>query len=161
MRSSKPAYAVDAWLTGAPGAGPQCSAGGEFCFFCAFSETTDGGHVKDLKALVALMVGQRKELGVVVNAVQEAYRDNIRPDVVAKGPTGLMLQQPDWSKASISRHLIYSTEFPALFDAVVTQIHQSLIMKLNAAAVTDGEVDMSVTDEIRKLSASLRKWQGR
>ena len=158
---AKPAYAVEAWLTGEAGIGPQCSATNEFCFLCEFSEHNESGSIKDLKALIRLLVSQKKELPTIINTVQEAYRENIQRDVRCQTCTGKELVAPDWSRASISRHLVYSTEFPELFTNVVTQIYQSLIMKLNTEVVKDGSVDPEKADEIRKMTAALRKWQSR
>jgi hypothetical protein len=156
---NQPAYAVEAWHNGQRGAGPQCSSAGEFCFFCEFAETEECGHVGNLKAQIKLLVGQRKELSVIVAAVQAAYRENVRQDVEVRGPTGVPLVHPDWSRASISRHMLFSTEFPAIFENVVVQIHQSIIMQLNKTAIADGRVDRETTDELRKMVASLKRWQ--
>ena len=159
MAKSKPAYSVEAWFTGERSAGPQCSAVGEFCFFCEFSDVDECGHVAELKALVKLMVSQKKELPVIVNAVQDAYRERVRDEVVVKGPTGEVLEKPDWSKRSISCHLVYSTEFQEIFKSVVVQIHQSLIMQLNQDAIQNGQVNTEATEELRKMVASLKRWQ--
>lgn len=158
--AKRPAYAVEAWFTGEKGVGPQCSASDEFCFFCEFSEAQDEcGHVAELKAMVRLLVEQKKELPTIVGAVQEVYRERIRNDVQVRGPTGRLLLKPDWTRASISRHLAYSTEFPTIFKRVVTQIHQSLIMKLNHECIAGTEIDTEKLDELRKTVASLAKWQ--
>lgn len=159
-RRVKPAYAVEAWFNGEMGAGPQCSANGEFCFLCEFSEAGDEcGHVADIKALVRLMVSQKKEMPVIVAAVQEAYNERVQAEVEVTAPNGKLIKQPNWSRSSISCHLLYSTEFPELFQSVVVQIHQSLIMQLNKQAIANGEVDTSTTEELRKMVVSLKKWQ--
>ena len=158
--AKRPAYAVEAWFTGQKGVGPQCSANDEFCFFCEFSEGQDEcGHVAELKAMVRLLVEQKKELSTIVGAVQEVYRERIQDDVEVRGPTGRTLVHPEWSRSSISRHLAYSTEFPAIFKAVVTQIHQSIIMKLNQECISGTEIDTEKLDELRKTVASLARWQ--
>ncbi len=152
------AYSVEAWFNGEPAAGPQCSSNGEYCFLCDHSEQP-GDPVGDLKAVVRKMVGQRKELPTIVNAVSAIYDEHIRSEVIAKGPTGAELVAPSWSKRSISCHLIYSTEFPELFEAVVTQMHQSVIMALNRELISANGIIPEACDELRKMTASLKKWQ--
>jgi len=158
MASKQIAYSVEAWFSGEPTAGPQCSANGEYCFLCDHCEQ-QGDPVGDLKGVVRKMVGQRKELPTIVNAVSVIYNDHIRGDVVAKGPTGAELVAPSWSRHSISCHLVYSTEFPELFEAVVTQMHQSVIMALNRELIAANGVVPEACDELRKMTASLKKWQ--
>ena len=50
--------------------------------------------------------------------------------------------------------------FSLMVVVTVTQIHQSIIMQLNKNAITDGQVDETVTAELRKMVASLKKWEG-
>lgn len=158
--NERPAYEIEAWFTGAKGVGPQCSSSSQFCFFCSFSEGVDEcGHVANLKALVRLMVAQKKELSVIVDTVQQAYNDQVKDEVEFQNPSGQMLCRPAWSKKSISTHLVYSTEFPEIFNSVVTHIHQSLIMQLNREAISDGKVDQKIAEELRKMVQSLKKWQ--
>lgn len=162
MASSRPAYAVAAWHTGEPGAGPQCSASGEYCFLCQTHDTgCEGDPVSDLKAVVRTMGEQNKELPTIVNAVHDIYNDHIRQDAGGFGPTGAPLTNPTWSRASIAAHLLYSTEFPGLFDNVVVQIHQSVIMKLNTEIISNDVVAPAVAEEFRKTVASLKKWQAK
>jgi hypothetical protein len=155
MASKQAAYVVDAWFNGTLGGGPQCSAAGEFCYLCEFSGDTE------LKTVIRKMIQERKELPVIVSTCKEIYDTRIRDEVVFRGCTGVEVAKPAWSRNSISCHLVYSTEFPELFESVVTQIHQSLIMKLNSAAIVDGEVVPETVEELRKTVASLAKWQAR
>ena len=160
MARKRPAYAVEAWFTGEKSAGPQCSAAGEYCFFCASHDSgTDCDPVADLKAVVQKMAGQRKELSTIVNTIHAIYNEHIRPEVVGVGPTGTTMQAPLWSKKSISTHLIYSTEFPSLFKCVVTQIHQSIIMQLNNEVIVNNAVMPAACEELRRMVASLKKWE--
>ena len=99
-------------------------------FLCEFSEHNESGSIKDLKALIRLLVSQKKELPTIINTVQERTAKTHNGTCAAKRAQERSWL-PDWSRASISRHLVYSTEFPELFTNVVTQIYQSLIMKLN------------------------------
>jgi hypothetical protein len=160
--ASKPAYAVAAWHTGEAGAGPQCSASGEYCFLCQTHDTgKEGDAVADLKAVVRTMVDQSKELPTIVDAAYDIYNEHIRCDATGVGPTGAPLVSPAWSRASIAAHLLYSTEFPGLFNNVVVQIHQSVIMKLNTEIIANDVVAPAVAEEFRKTVASLKRWQNK
>lgn len=160
--SKQAAYVVDAWFNGELGGGPQCSASGEYCFLCDHSVGVgEGDPVGDLKAVIKKMIAGRKELPVIVSTVKEIYESHLREHVIARGPTGQQIEKPDWSRRSISCHLVYSTEFPELFESVVTQIHQSLIMKLNSEVIVNGTVVPDTAEELRKTVASLKKWQHR
>lgn len=137
-----PAYDMSAWHTG-DNTGPQCSASGEFCFFCQFrdkgSEEIEFGQKDDcgaLKHMVRALARQKKEMPVIINTVSRMYQKNIRDKVnVVHSITGVRLKAPDWSKTSIQRHLTYSLEFPELFDGVVSQAFQSIIVNQQNALI--------------------------
>lgn len=155
------AYQVGAWHSDGPSHGPQCSANGEFCFLCAFRESGSSDDVcSDLKAMVRIMVQQNKELPVIVDAVHANYNANIRSEVSHKMPTGVIVEAPEWSKTSIQTHLVFSTEFEGLFENVVTHIHQSVIMHLNAKMLkSTGHVDEEARKALVDTVASLTKWK--
>lgn len=157
----KSAYHVGAWHADGVEHGPQCSATGEFCFLCAFRETADENDVcSDLKAMVRIMVGQKKELPVIVDSVHSYYEENLREEVTYKNAQGIVETSPAWSKHSIQTHLVFSTEFEGLFNNLVTQMHQSIIMHLNAKMLRP---DNTVSEDTRKALvdtvASLQRWQ--
>jgi hypothetical protein len=155
------AYQVGAWHADGPNHGPQCSANGEFCFLCAFRESGAADDVcSDMKAMIRIMVQQNKELPVIVEAVQSNYNANIRPEVTHKLPGGTIVESPEWTKTSIQTHLVFSTEFEGLFENVVTHIHQSVIMHLNAKMLKpSGHVDEETRKALIETVASLNKWK--
>lgn len=122
--------------------GPSCSGHPDFCYFCAFQEASDAcedGEEDDcgaLKGLVRSLAEQGKELPVIVNQVYALYDKHIRPNTTHTNPkTNKALSKPEWSRASIQRHLTFSTEFGCLFDRVVEQIFHGLITLQNAVVV--------------------------
>lgn len=157
------AYQVGAWHADGPNHGPQCSANGEFCFLCAFRESGSTDDIcSDMKAMIRIMVQQSKELPVIVDAVQANYNANIRADVTHKLPSGVIATAPEWSKTSIQTHLVFSTEFEGLFENIVTHIHQSMIMHLNAKMIKpSGHVDDDTRKAMLETVASLNKWKKR
>jgi len=154
------AYQVGAWHSDGDSHGPQCSANGEFCFLCAFRETGEDDDIcADTKAMIRIMVAQSKELPVIVEAVHSTYDNNIRADITHRLPGGAVVTAPEWTKTSIQTHLVFSTEFAGLFANVVTHIHQSLIMHLNARLVRpDGSVDDDNRKALIDTVTSLQKW---
>lgn len=158
-----PAYVVNAWHTGAPTVGPQCSASGEWCFACTHSE---GGPAEydalgDIKGLVRIMIEQKKELPTIVAAVEQVYNETARDQITYSTPGGTEIRAPAWSKHSITAHLIFSTEFPELFHYVTVQCLQSILMQLNAKMLTaDGEVDEHTRKAFLETTTALAKWNG-
>ncbi len=128
-----PAYNVEAWQVGTLHANycaPQCSAAGEFCFFCEYRD--DGGPCQDLKALAKLLISQGKELPTVVRTVQDQYNETAREDVCCKHPiTGQTIEAPEWSLNSIQKHILFSGEFKRAFSQIVNNQFTSVIMHLN------------------------------
>ena len=161
MPERYPAYVIGAWHTGAPTVGPQCSASGEWCFACTH---TEGGPAEDdalgnLKGLVRIMIGEKKELATIVLAVEQLYNDTARDQVTYTTPGGTIINAPAWSKNSITAHLIFSIEFPELYHCVIVQCLQSISMQLNAKMLTpDGEVDEPTRKAFTDTLACLTKW---
>ena len=157
----KSAYHVGAWHADGVEHGPQCSATGEFCFLCAFRETADENDVcSDLKSMIRIMVCQRKELPVIVDAVYAYYEENLRDEVSIRNAQGVVETKPEWSKHAIQTHLVFSTEFEGLFSNLVVQMHQSIIMALNAKMLRpNGTVAEDVRKAFSETVASLDRWQ--
>lgn len=128
---SASAYAPAYGLT-ASAAGPQCSASSDFCFFCEFQTA---GIVGEMKALVHTLAADGKELPVIAEAVRRAYEDGIRAETVWTPAECPPVTGPEWTLASIKRHLVFSTEFSELFDSAVTQMFHSLIAAQNDVMV--------------------------
>jgi hypothetical protein len=105
-----------------------CSAVDEFCFFCeyegnpkAVGEDTDlYGNLADLATHLS---GLHREASQIANHLYEVYSSTIQMHIE---------EQPEWSRASIIRHLTNSGQFKTVFDTGVTQMFTSLIGKQNA-----------------------------
>lgn len=114
--------------------GPQCSQHkDDFCFFCEYASSgPDVGSDIDLRgsltALINLLHRENRELAHIVESVHDRYTNSVRPHVP---------DQPHWSRDSIKRHLLYSTEFSELFVGVVTQVFQTIICSLNDTMMDD------------------------
>lgn len=144
-------------------AGPQCSAHDEFCFFCSFEKDphSERGSTADLYGslidLVRAMNADGKEFPSLVSAVREAYEEQIRPHVshphYGDGPA--------WSEQSISRHLMFSTQFSGVFRTGVTQIFHSLVSSHNEHLMDacTGQVIESERQALMSTLAMLMKWE--
>lgn len=148
----------------ATGGGPQCSEHpGDFCFFCAYEKdpNAEAGSAADLYGsltdLVRSMERQRKEFPAIVDAVSAAYEGQIRPHV--HDPE--FGAAPEWSPASIERHLTFSSQFEGVFDNAVTQVFHALIDKQNNTVV-DGVTGHVIEERRVALMSTLdhyMKWQ--
>lgn len=161
---SAPAYDCFAWNI-AGSTGPQCSVSGEFCFFCTFqeaSENIEDGEEDDcesLKSMVRSLARERKELPIIVNNIYKIYEKHIRNQTEYTHPlTNMNIKKPKWSKTSIQRHLMYSREFPDLFDGIVEQVFHSIIssqqdrvMEKNTGAVIEAR-RQSLMDSVNNFS---------
>ena len=85
------------------------------------------------------MAGERKALIQIVNAVHRVYTEVVQSDID---------DAPEWTKASIQAHLLFSTEFSCLFDHMLERVLQNIIVRQNATMV-DG-VTGEVIEEKRK-----------
>jgi len=134
---SRDAFAPAYDTSGACGGGPQCSAHGDFCFFCEYAETPmEGGDiVGQLKGLARELAMSKKEMPLIANAVYRAYESGVRHKVEWTRGDGKVIAAPEWTLESIKRHLMYSNEFTGLFRTTVDRIFQSLITRLNETAV--------------------------
>tara|TARA_Y100000592_G_scaffold99375_1_gene175179 strand:+ start:7565 stop:8155 length:591 start_codon:yes stop_codon:yes gene_type:complete len=157
---------VPAYRMMGEGTGPQCAAHGQFCFFCTFSESPDGTEnslVTDLKELARQLSADRREVETIAEAIQNAYREMVQEDVEWTKPDGTVVASPEWSKLTIERHLLFSSEFEDLFDSNVDRIFHSLIYRLNEKAIN--AVDMSVDKEnhamLMTTIKNYRQWRGK
>lgn len=79
-----PAYLLEAWHSGGQASfQPQCSAGGEFCFWCEFRENPSAAEdpCGELKAMARILIEGKKELAVIVSAVKDKYDEEIKSKV--------------------------------------------------------------------------------
>ena len=144
-------------------AGPQCSGSTDFCFLCEFADssvTASRSLVAEVKALAKQLASERKELPVVVAAVAQAYNKGVRQFVEWHNPvTDKVVRAPAWTRDSIQRHLLYSSEFP-LFDEGVTQIFHALIVAEQAVVMdgSSGRVISGAKAELLRTIANYSRW---
>jgi hypothetical protein len=104
-----------------------CSAVDEFCFFCEFEGNasavgTDTDLYGHLVELAKHLSGLGREAAHIANHVHEVYCGTVQMHIE---------NQPDWSRASIIRHLTHSGQFKTVFDTSVTHMFTALIAKQN------------------------------
>jgi len=145
-----PAYDISGWNVSGS-CGPQCSMSANYCFLCTFREESDDitdGEEDDcgaLKTMIRALAREKKEIPTIVNSVYSLYEKHIRPQCEYTHPlTGVLVKKPKWNKNSIQTHLIYSREFPDLFDSIVEQVfhtvinsQQQRVMNKNTGAVLE------------------------
>lgn len=150
--------------SGVSGRGPQCSEHpDQFCFFCAYERdpNSESGTSADLYGslvdLVESMQRQKKEFPAIVDAVSVAYEGQIRPHVhdVDFG------KAPEWTTASIERHLTFSNQFGQVFDSAVTQVFHALISRQNDCVMdaTTGHVIEENRSALMNTLDHYMKWQ--
>ncbi len=157
----RPAVPVDG-LTG-----DGCAAFPDFCFFCEYAaaveDESDPRYA--LAQLVNLLLGQGATLEKLVAAVHRSYTLNVKDDVVWHNPaTGADVAGPEWSKASIARHLVNDGgEFPGIFDVTVDRIMRKVALELNNQMInTDTErVDLATLKAFREAVEARSKWNAR
>ena len=102
---------------------------------------------------------QRKELPIIARAVAKAYDAGPRPHVEWESPeTGEIVTAPEWTHESITRHLLYSTEFRCLFHSAVDQVFHALIVTQNATVITPDGVDEDRRKALMHTIDTYGKW---
>jgi len=128
----------------------QCSSSQEYCFLCdnVDPEGADGDAAA-VRKFVRELVAQKKELPFVVNSVHMIYTSQMQID-----------GQKTWSRESIKRHLLFSTEFQTLFNSVVDQLFISIIMRTQARMVNEiGGVDEQSRKALLESISALSAWR--
>lgn len=128
MQNAGPAYSYRPGTS----AGPSCAGSPDFCFLCEFSgcnehQVGDTNYTDEIRKLVVHLASEHKELPTIVTAVARAYEGGAQQFVQWESPTGAVINNPTWTRDSVTRHLIYSTEFP-LFNQTIDKIYQALIV---------------------------------
>lgn len=167
-----PAYNVSAWRTHETG-GPQCSQSREFCYLCTHAPhpkgeepTDENGEPLDdyytiilnvIKTLVSERDGDgSREVGVIVNAIYNLYEDEVRAEVKYEHPlTGVVLDSPEWTKASIERHILYSGVCPELHDTLVDHMFHSIIDSQNSV-LKDRSTGRIIEDERKAFMDTIK-----
>lgn len=158
--SAGPAYSFQ------PGAsaGSSCSGSPDFCFLCEFSGSGgaaepivgDASLTEQIRGLVHHLASEHKELPTIVEAVSRVYQDEIRELVQWVTPSNTTVRNPDWTRASITRHLLYSSEFN-LFTESVENIFHSIILA-EQAVVMDPQTGGVHQDAKANLLATMREY---
>jgi len=129
----------------------------EFCFFCKYERnTTSAGTEADLYGSLYDMVLHLSEMSREPSAialhVYDAYNETVRQHIDGN---------PEWSKESIFRHIMYSGQFELVTETSVGQMLTALIARQNATLV-DVNTNL-VVEEHRKAFVStvecLIKWK--
>ena len=128
QKAEGPAYAYD----GKSRVGPGCSGSPDFCFLCEFSvenehNVGDTNFTREIRELAGQLASEGKELSTIVSAVYRAYEEGARPFVEWVNRAGATIKQPAWTRDSIARHILYSSEFP-IFRQTVDHIFHAIIV---------------------------------
>lgn len=149
-----PAYDLEPWKKRVSSVGPQCSGSKEFCFFCSFSEPDDeGSDGAALWDVVRQMAAKKKELPKIVTTVSSIYEKHIQSSITYV-IDGKAVDGPEWTKESISRHLMFSSEFPQLFDTTIEHIYRSLIVAQNNVVI-DGATGRVIPEARKELVETI------
>lgn len=119
----------------------HCAGFNEFCFFCEYQnggcpDDTGADLRQDLAEMAHGMLQNKKEPRVVAKAVSKAYLESIKPYVDFIDGSGMRVASPEWSLASIERHLMFSTEFTTVFTSWLERSHQAMLVRLGSTLVT-------------------------
>jgi len=139
------AYNIEPWENGG-GRGNQCSQNGMFCFLCMWSPSEDEGdedYWSQIDHTISTLAEEGKELPTITSVVYYNYVKGVKDNIVFYDPrTEQEIHSPEWTKASISRHIMHSPKWPMLFDTVCENILVSLISRQNNSVVDleSGEV---------------------
>lgn len=114
----------------------------------------DADVVGELKTLAKALASEGKEVPVIVAALQDAYNETARDLVEWSAPNGTVVVRPEWTVASINRHILFSTELN-VFGNAVDQILHSVIYTLNNTLV-DNSTGMIVEEHRRALMDTIK-----
>lgn len=142
---------------GADSKGVHCSCYDEFCFFCSYEQNpnaagTEADLYGSLVDMVQHLAGLKREPCAIVNHVHDAYEENVRQHIP---------NQPDWSKDSIHRHLMYSGQFELIHETSVGQMLTALVARQNATLV-DVSTNLVIEDHRKAFCdtiSTLIKWK--
>lgn len=73
---------------------------------------------------------------MIASAVVAAYDGNIRP-LIDYTVDGARIAQPEWSRESVERHLMFASEFEGVFESWVKRSLQSMIVRVGSRSVTE------------------------
>lgn len=147
--------------------GHLCINHGAYCYLHyefsreAFTDDYDDSNTADqyaeLVECIRFMVRAGKDYDLIVPEVQRIYNENIRKTCQYTNPvTGVLDKNPEWSQTSIREHLIFSGEFPELFERYQNRIYQTITrvqfqhLRNNATNELDGDRVKQLLDTMSK-----------
>jgi hypothetical protein len=167
--NSGPVYDYRGQINGEACCGLQCSSHPDvFCFLCRFadySEATDPGEedaVTGIENMITRLADNQEDIANVVAAIYKQYNHHVRPDVMYVNPaTKKTLEQPEWTRDSIQRHIVFSSKWPTLFDSIQTAtLRGVLIVEANSLLDLDtGEIIQENKQAYFKSLDRYDKWQ--
>jgi hypothetical protein len=129
----------------------------DFCYLCSYMDRPlPGAGEMTMRDHVETLVEEEKELQTIVSAVQKIYNNSCRNHCRdCNGNVG-----PEWSTASITRHLLHTYE--AVFNRYTESILQHLVCK-QASRILDLDGHVAETERKALLNTidHLVKWRGR
>ena len=132
-----------------------CSSSKGFCFFCQYVSGDEASESAELRAHVRTLIAEEKEPATIASSVKRIYDQQIK-HLVTGTVRGEEVSGPEWSEASITRHILTSGEFPNIFNAVQRRLYQSIILRQQRHIVkANGSVDCKKT---RALLHTMREF---
>lgn len=140
----------------------NCSGHPDFCFFCQFGPQSSSGDVDmsgELRSIVHSMASNHCEVSQIAKRVHTAYEADVRQSIVYEKDDGEIEEQPEWSIASITRHLLHSSEF-SLFGNLLDSAFQNILMTLQQQIFDEeNECDPERLDQFLKTAKTYTSYQ--
>ena len=119
----------------------HCASAGDFCFFCEYQcgacpDESGADLCADLMKMVNEMIRNKRELVAISQKVQSVYDNEVRQYVHFES-NGVAVSKPAWTIRSIERHLMYSTQFKAVFSDWVERCFQAQLVRVNATMLEE------------------------
>lgn len=136
----------------------------DFCFFCQFgpqqSGSSDLDMASDLRSIVREMSSNHCEISQIAKRVHTVYEQDVRSTIVWENENSEIVANPEWSIASITRHILHSAEF-SLFSTMLDSCFQSILMNLQSQIFEDGtnECDPERLDQFLKTAKTYTAYQ--
>jgi len=140
----------------------NCSGHSEFCFFCQFGPQTTNTKTdmaSELRDIVRSMAGNHCEVSQIARRVLTVYEEDVRQTIVYETEDNDIIQAPEWSLASITRHILHSAEF-SLFAGILDSCFQSILMNLQSGIFSDdNECDPERLEQFLKTAKTYTTYQ--
>lgn len=140
----------------------QCSGHSEFCFFCEFSPqpnaSADVDMASELRKIVHSMAANHCEVSQIARRVHAVYESDVRSTIIYETEDNETVEAPEWTLASITRHMLHSSEF-ALFSKVLDHAFQNILMNLQQNIFDgDNEADPDKLDQFLKTAKAYTSY---